>query len=84
MSAQYITPNKVKNTLQEVFWMFSWFQLAASGSPSSSSSSPYTPMSERQQLAMIKQMTEMSCTPDKDKSGKKIRHSVTRLFAHNG
>ena len=45
------------------------FQTAAT-SPSSSSSSPYTPMSERQQLALIKQMTEMSSTPDKDKSGK--------------
>ena len=72
MSAQYITPNKDKvkkahlehRGLYERECDWFWFQSLAD-SPGSSSSSPYTPMSERQQLAMIKQMTEQTSTPDK-------------------
>ena len=57
----------------------SGFQTAVT-SPSSSSSSPYTPMSERQQLAMIKQMTEMSSTPDKDKEKPGMNTAVCYTF----
>ena len=51
-------------------------------SPGSSSSSPYTPMSERQQLAMIKQMTEQTSTPDKSGNSPQSRYSTVCLLPH--
>ena len=56
---------------------------AVTSSPSSSNnSSPYTPMSERQQMALIKQMTEQTSTPDKTGAAGRI-HVLLLEYYHN-
>ena len=79
MSGQYITPNKVR-----IRFLSSTTNprllLQAGSSPSSSSSSPYTPMSERQQLALIKQLTEQKLTPDKAQgTGGRVQYSSVQF-----